>query len=80
MRIITLKDIESGKEIKVQELDNSDETTGIDGYITRVVKTKWIYLDGGDDVDENFHEYLRNANLNSQIGNHHIVVDIQHVS
>ncbi|MEA1228784.1 hypothetical protein ODQ17_05355 [Acinetobacter sp. IRS14] len=80
MRIITLKEIESGEEIKVQEIDNSEETQGIDGYTTRVIKTKWIYLDGGSDVPFNFHEELRNANLKSYIGTHHIVVDIQHVS
>ncbi|MFA3075288.1 hypothetical protein KWG01_04420 [Acinetobacter pittii] len=80
MRIITLKDIESGEEIKVQEIDDSNDTQSIDGYITRVIKTKWIYLDGGADVPHNYHEDLRNANLKSPIGNGHIVVDIQYVS
>ncbi|ENV57808.1 hypothetical protein F951_01181 [Acinetobacter soli CIP 110264] len=80
MRTITLKSIESGEEIKVQEIDDSEDTPSIDGYITRVIKTKWVYLEGGGNVPFEFHEDLRNANLKSQIGKGHIVVDIQNVS
>lgn len=80
MRIITLKSIESGEEIKVQEIDDSKDTPSIDGYITRVIKTTWIYVEGGGYVPFEFHEYLRNANLKSEIGSGYIVVDIQNVS
>ncbi|EPJ3962061.1 hypothetical protein AbaMCR54_02170 [Acinetobacter baumannii] len=76
MKTIILKDITYGEEIIVKEIDDSTHTTGIDGYVSKTLRSKWVYADNGNDVDDVYHEYLSNAEIGNLIGSSHIVIKI----
>jgi len=77
MAIITLRDIEENKNIRVKAIVDPSVKFDADGKFEIIKNIKWIFEETEREVPVEFHDTLNHAKLDQYVGLQYVIIRIE---